>query len=383
MERPDTAAVGSARIFALFALALVSLAVPAASLSITARPEAIQNGHPVTVEITGLPDGARFSLLVESVYSVSPNTEFYFQMSQFEMPFTLAKGNITATLEGTSQNRLEVRKGDTIVAVSGKSTDGRFTTTKTHDVTAGTYDYFRLSGTTLPTARTIVARFQVTGTKKGPENSRIWFVVDGLPSGTVTVAAVVDGAEVLHKKIPVGTGNAPATNGTASFSSADGVVSVRVPEGTSVSVLSVPGQGVRGDFHVLAGPYAIVPYEAVLSPAGEITFALRGAPQARNPVVAILSGGNWTLLPSAVAGSSVTAPAGTGGIYALVEPVGGILVKSPAPETTPPTTTVTTRETHPPATPTPAQGAGPTPLALALAVAGGFLTAARLSRRPP
>lgn len=381
MVRPATIPVGCAGII-LVALALASVAVPAASLSITAQPEAVMNGHPVTVGITGLPDGARFSLLVESVYSVPPNTEFHFQMSQFEMPFSLANGNITATLEGTSQNRLEVKKGDTIVTVSGKSADGRFTTTKSYDVTAGTYDYFRLSGTTLPTARTIVARFQVTGTKKGPENSRIWFVVHGLPSGMITVAAIVDGKEILYKKIPVGTGNAPATNRTTSFSSADGVVSVRVPEGTSVSVLFVPERGMREEFLVLAGPYAIVPYEAVLSPAGEITFSLRGAFPARTPVVACLSGGNWTLLPSVVAGNSVIAPAGTGGIYALVVPVAVGPAQSPAPGTTPPTTAVTAPTTLPPVSTTPTQRAGPTPFALALAAAGGFLTATCLSRRP-
>jgi len=47
---------------------------------------------------------------VEATYSVSPNTEFQFQMSQFQMPFSLKTSSITATLEGTSQNRLEVKK---------------------------------------------------------------------------------------------------------------------------------------------------------------------------------------------------------------------------------------------------------------------------------
>jgi hypothetical protein len=334
-------------------LFLSLLTIPVASVTITGRPDTVSNGHPLFVTITNLPDGAQFSLLVEATYAISPNTEFQFQMSQFEMPISLKKGSVTATLVGTSQNRLEVKKEDTIVSVSGKSTDGRFTTTKTYDITTGTYDYFRLSGTTLPSARSITTRFQVTGIKQGPTDSEIRFVVDGLPSGTITLAALVDGAQVLYKTIPVGSGEplqSPGQTSTAgssvsqekvSFSSVDETVRVSVHPGIQVSIVKVSPEIAPDKMQIITGPYAIVPYESVFSPPGEIVFSLGGADTGNNIAIAFFSGDTWTLLPSVVAGNNVSGPLGKGGMYALVRLVDIDSTQHTATET-PQTATVTT-----------------------------------------
>jgi len=109
MEIPEKSGMHLRRVLVVL-LFLSLLIIPAVSVTITARPETIANGYPITITVTDLPDGAQFSLLVEAKYSVSPNTEFQFQMSQFKMPFSLKTSSITATLEGTSQNRLEVKK---------------------------------------------------------------------------------------------------------------------------------------------------------------------------------------------------------------------------------------------------------------------------------
>jgi len=359
MEIPEKSAMHLRRVLVVL-LFLSSLIIPAVPVTITARPETIANGYPITITVTDLPDGAQFSLLVEAEYSVSPNTEFQFQMSQFKMPFSLKTSSITATLEGTSQNRLEVKKEDTIVAVSGKSTDGKYTTTKVYDIAAGTYDYFRLSGTTLPSARSITTLFQVTGVKEGPANSEIGFVVDGLPSGTISLAALVNGTQVLYKTIPVGSGDASQSPGTGtvsrpsgsqepvSFLSADGIVKVSVPAGSQASVVSVPSPGAPGGMRVIAGPYAVVPYDEIFSPAGAIVFRLGKGKVEENSTLAFFSNDTWTLLSSTIAGDNVTASLGRGGVYALVGPV----VTLPTEKTTTVAAT-TTMMTSVPATNTP------------------------------
>lgn len=351
-------------------LFLSLLIIPVASGTITGRPDTVSNGRPLFVTITSLPDGAQFSLLVEATYDVAPNTEFQFQMSQFEMPFSLKQGSITATLEGTSQNRLEVKKEDTIVSVSGKSTDGRFTTMKSYDITAGTYDYFRLSGTTLPSARSITTRFQVTGVKQGPVDSEIGFVVEGLPSGTITLAALVDGAQVLYKTIPVGSGEMPrspdqtrniepsVSQEKISFSSVDETVKVSVPPDMQVSIVKVPSSGAPEGMQIISGPYAIVPYEAIFSPPGEILFFPGDTRVGDNTTIAFFSGDSWTLLPSVVAGDRVTAPLGKGGTYILVRPVSIVQTQNTTTETTMPATVTTVPATQTTTAASPTQKAG-------------------------
>jgi len=163
---------------------------------ITQQPDSIANGQQMTITIRDLPDNATFSLLIEATFPVQPSSEFQFQMSRFVMPFTLTKSPVSATLTGTSQNRLEVMKGDTIVAVSGSSVDGRFTTTKSYVITPGTYDYFRLSGTSLPDGKSISAQLQVMGEKTGPDDSELTFVVEGVPDGTMKIAVLVNNGQV-------------------------------------------------------------------------------------------------------------------------------------------------------------------------------------------
>lgn len=374
-------------------LFLSLLIIPVASVTITGRPETVSNGHPLFVTITSLPDGAQFSLLVEATYDVAPNTEFQFQMSQFEMPFSLKQGSITATLEGTSQNSLEVKKEDTIIRISGKSTDGRYTTTKSYDITTGTYDYFRLSGTTLPSARSITTRFQVTGVKQGPVDSEIGFVVNGLPSGTITLAALVDGAPVLYKTIPVGSGEMPrspeqtrntepsVSQETVSFSSVDEAVKVSVPSGLQISIVKVPSSGVPEGMEVISGPYAIVPYEAIFSPPGEILFFPGITKAGNNTTVAFFSGDTWTLLPSVIAGNSVTAPLGKGGMYALVRPIGIDQTQNTATETTMPTRVTTVPATQTTTAAFPTQKAGLSPAAALTAIVITLITFEKAKRK--
>lgn len=366
-------------------LLAVSLALPAAAVTITGRPEVIANGQPMYITIRGLPNQSSFSLYVEADSPVQPDSEFRFQMSQFTMPFALKESSITATLSGTSQNRLEVMKGSTIVSVSGKSTDGAYTVTKTYDITPGTYDYFRLSGTSRDTSREITAKLQLTGTKQGPADSEISFVVEGLTSGTtITLAAMVDGNQVLYRTVPVG-GPSPATGSPAApaatpptpeewttFSSADGAVSVTVSSAGQIAFLKTPAMNITTGMQVVSGPYSLLPADRVFLPPGRIQFKIPDRASPDGLAIASWTGERWAILNSTVGDGAVSAPLTAAGTYALFGPV---LQKTVA---------ATTLHTPPPVTMEPSQS--PTtraqigPLTLVLAVGAGCVLAMRRRR---
>jgi len=367
------------------------LASTAAAVTITERPDTIANGQLMYITIRDLPDNATFSLLVEAACEVQPDSEFGFQMSQFVMPFALQHSSITATLSGTSQNRLEVMKESTIVTVSGTSTDGHFSTTKTYDITAGTYDYFRLSGTSLPTSRSITAQLQVTGTKRGPEDSEISFVVEGLTAGTVTTAVLVDNHQVLYKIVPVG-GSEPVSPGIGSssggpsitapapeqwntFTSADGQASITVSQAGTVGFLKVPAANVTPGMKVLSGPYSLVPQDTSYLPPGKIQFLIPAAILSEGLAVASFSNGIWTLLPSQVDTTGVSATVAASGTYALF---------GPAATSTPQTTAVTTTQTTVPETtltPAPAPTTRTNLASFTIILAIGLGCAAVISRK--
>lgn len=332
----------------LFLLLIVSYA---AAVTITERPDTIGNGQPMYITILDLPEGASFSLLVESASDVQPGSEFTFQMSQFVMPFSLRKSSVTATLSGTSQNTLEVMKESTIVTVSGKSADGHFSTTKTYDITRGTYDYFRLSGISLPTSRSISAQLQVTGTKQGPDDSEISFVVEGLTTGSITTAVVVDGRQVFYKTIPVG-GSTPSSGGTSpsgsspsttapppeqwtTYTSADGQASITLSQAGSVGFLKVPAENVTPGMKVISGPYSLVPQDTTYLPKATLQFQIPPGTHLSGLAVATLTGDTWTLLSSKIENSTMSATIGSSGTYVLLGP-------DATPATTVPTTTIIT-----------------------------------------
>jgi len=357
---------------------LVSFFLPAAAATITGRPDTIENGQPMFVTIRDLPDNSSFSLLVQADCAVQPNSEFRFQMSQFVMPLTLKQSSITATLAGTSTNRLEVMKESTIVTVSGQSRDGQFSTTKHYDITPGTYDYFRLSGTSLPTARSITAQLQVTGTTQGKRDSEISFVVEGLTAGTITIAAFVDGTQALYKKVPIGVPESspegigvpaasPLPEQWHTFTSADGMVSVTVSQAEPIGFVKVPARKTPQGMQILSGPYSLVPLDTSFLPPGRIEFRIPAGAAGGELVIASLDRETWTSLPSTTGNTSVAAPVAISGTYALLGPLPAAPVTTTA--VTPIATTV--EETLPTPAPAATTRAGIGGATLILAICAG------------
>jgi len=190
---------------------LMALAASAAGTVVALSPGTIDRGDTVTIAIQDLRDNQTFSIGIEGRFGVQPGEDFIFETSRFVMPFALEAGQIRATLYDTGYNVLEVKKGDTTVKKVGNSVNGVFSTSESGTIPAGTYDYLRLSGTPAPGATIVSSGIVLEGTKKGPDDSEISFVADGISDGSIRVQALVDGKLILDRTIIIGNGVAAGT----------------------------------------------------------------------------------------------------------------------------------------------------------------------------
>jgi hypothetical protein len=190
---------------------LMALAASVAGAMITLSPVQMERGDTVTIAIQDLGDNQTFSIGIEGRFGVQPGEDFTFETSRFVMPFALEAGQIRATLYDTGYNVLEVKKGDTTVKKVGNSVNGVFSTSESGTIPAGTYEYLRLSGTPAPGATIVSSGIVLEGTKKGPDDSEISFVADGISDGSIRVQALVDGKLILDRTIIIGNGVAAGT----------------------------------------------------------------------------------------------------------------------------------------------------------------------------
>jgi hypothetical protein len=179
-----------------------------AATQITESPDHLQKGDTVTLQVSGLPDDATFSLAIQGTFAVNPasGSAFTFETDHFVMPFSLKDGKISASINNAQKAFLNVQKGDQSASIGKNSIpDGHFTYSGTQNIPAGTYDSLELSGNVLDSTQPVTASFQLAGTKSGPADSEISFVLNGIDAGTVQVTAFVDNEQVFSKEITVGT----------------------------------------------------------------------------------------------------------------------------------------------------------------------------------
>jgi hypothetical protein len=201
MHRSPYRAIGILVILAAF------LAPGVAAVSVTESPDNVQKGDQITLTISDLADGSSFSLEIGGKFAVTPGASFSFITRSFNMPFSLNKGTVSATTQGTRTTAFSVQKGDSIVQVgSAADSSGYFTISKEYDIGSGVYDYLMLTGKARTDTSVISSSMNLIGTKKGPSSSVITFTIDGIDNGEVYLTALVDGNQVLFKKVTVGNG---------------------------------------------------------------------------------------------------------------------------------------------------------------------------------
>jgi len=346
--------------FGALLLVLALLVPAAAAATITISPERIDPGDTVTVGVSGLPDGAAFSLGIRGEFAVTPGERFAFTARNLALPFSLGSGEVSAYSKGTEWTGLAVQMPDGASASLSNSADanGEYRTTQSYNISSGTYSAITLDGRAASTTRDIIAEATMRGTKTGPDNGRITFGIEGITHGTATVTVYVDGSQALSRTITIGSapssgssGSPEAgtpTTGPSPVASTDGKASLTGADIEGAGLLSVTVQGtVPAGWTVSGNAYAVTPEGRAFDPAATLSFRLPAAEA--TATLARYEDGAWTPVPSVVEGDLITAPVSRAGTYALLVPT------SPAATTTSgdpvSTTTADPTATTPTATP--------------------------------
>lgn len=352
-------------------LILLLLLIPAAmAASVTITPTTIDSGDTVTVNVKGLSENATFSLGISAEFDVTEGDVFSFSARDLTLPFALDRGEVSAYTKGTAWTELAANlpDGGSVSLHYTANADGECRISQPRNLPSGTLDAVTLSGEAV--AGKIITQVEISGTKRGPDDGTISFAIEGLESGTATVAVYIDGQEALSQKIAIGTepapvetetpstgGNGGSSSGSSSSSpsttppapttttSADGRVSLTGADIGGASLLSLAVEGILPPGWTTAGrAYAVTPADRVLDAV--LSFP---APDAV-ATIARLENGTWVIIPSKIEGDQITAGITEGGSYAVLVPAGvPTQTVIPATTTAPPAATTT-----PAATPLPA-----------------------------
>ena len=352
-------------------LILLLLLIPAAmAASVTITPTTIDSGDTVTVNVKGLSENATFSLGISAEFDVTEGDVFSFSARDLTLPFALDRGEVSAYTKGTAWTELAANlpDGGSVSLHYTANADGECRISQPRNLPSGTLDAVTLSGEAV--AGKIITQVEISGTKRGPDDGTISFAIEGLESGTATVAVYIDGQEALSQKIAIGTepapvetetpstgGNGGSSSGGSSSSpsttppapttttSADGRVSLTGADIGGASLLSLAVEGTLPPGWTTAGrAYAVTPADRVLDAV--LSFP---APDAV-ATIARLENGTWVIIPSVIDGDRITAGITEGGSYAVLVPAGvPTQTVIPATTTAPPAATTT-----PAATPLPA-----------------------------
>ena len=365
-------------------LILLLLMIPAATAaSVTITPTKIDPGDTVTVNVKDLSENATFSLGISAEFDVTAGDTFSFRARDLTLPFALDQGKVNAYTKGTNWTEISAPLSDGGSATLRYYADDNGETwlppQSAGSISSGTYGVITLSGEA--TAKSIITRLEVTGKKKGASDGTISFALDGIESGTATVAVYIDGSEALSQKIAIGSAPAPVEteapssgnggNGgssgsggsggsggssgsagpaPATTSSVDGKVSLTGTDIKGAGLLSLPFEGVIPPGSSTAGRvYAVTPADRVFDSPATLSFPLPSAETAAT--IARLNNGAWSMIPSKIEGDRITATISRGGSYVVLVPaqVPTLTATTTTPVTT--TTTTTPVATTPAATP--------------------------------
>lgn len=353
-------------------LILTAIVGSASATVVSIHPDTIERGDTVFVDISQCTNGSLLSILVEGDFSVQLGGQFQFEAQEFSLPFSLDQGEVGAYAENVQWAGFSVKKGSTTISLTSDAVNGVVQATEAYNVSAGMYDFFRIEGIALPNHDHIVARFQLTGTKSGPDTSQISFTVDGINSGTITVAVYVNAQEVLQKRItmtipPIHDGGSSGSGGIVpepfdeetdnvtptittiqqvrTFTSVDGKVTLTVENVTYAGILKVEGDRPPSGWLFIGSAYAVSPSNLTFTPPGALSITLPVTANASTSTLTIAwrENGSWRLIPSRISGEHIIAMITSGGVYAVLTPA---IVET----TIVPTTSMTTM---PPTTPTP------------------------------
>ena len=242
--------------FALIAalLFLACMIAAASAVTITESPAALNPGGQITISISGLNDGSDFNLLIDGKLAVTPGSMALFQTQNFNMPFSLKDGTVSASTHGTTATAFSVKPsgGKTYSVMDTADANGNFILPpQPYAVSSGMYDFLQLQGPVAPGNTLLTTEMNLDGKKYGPSNSQITFSVQGITNGAVWVTVMVDNNQVLAPtEVVIGSGiptAAPATTTAPVVTTAAPVVTTTVPDtgtATPETTTTLPDEGV-------------------------------------------------------------------------------------------------------------------------------------------
>ena len=409
---------GKSLVFLIIFVLCLFIIPPASAASVTVSPSTVQKGDLITVHMSDIKDGSKFSLLVEGRFDVTPGAKFSFETNNFNMPFSLTGGAISAYTQNTQSTRFAVKKGEQMVVYSNLADEnGVFTFSQSQDIGSGMYDYLTIGGTSRTDKSNIVARFQLTGKKSGPETSDITFNVGGIDNGRLILTVFVDDTAALEG-YPVTIGNptfvtvvptptptstpTPTPTGeiitgsddsptpvvtptiqdiTQVFTSVDGKVVLTTTKVGYIGLLPVTMFNLPDNWLAITDAYAISPSSLIFNPAADLSFtvpAKTGSSPDNAYFIGQYQNGKWIIVPSTPVDNVLKIKINAAGTFALMAPkpvsstpTAGIttpVTGASQPAVTTPGTPVVTPMTKAPDTP-----AKPAPLSIIPLIGAGLV----------
>ena|GEM_PF-3807884 len=174
------------------------------AVNIAIEPSRIAKGDTVVLDIQDLYNGSTLTLGIDGEFFVPSGSNFAFQVRNFSMPISLDHGEVSANSNHTVWTMFSARKGSTTVSTQGNSTNGSFHLTEAYNVSPGMYDSFVLAGQVLEGEQSVTTALRLSGTKFGPDTSRISFIIDGIDAATITINVSINATDIVQKAIFVG-----------------------------------------------------------------------------------------------------------------------------------------------------------------------------------
>ncbi|WP_422189708.1 hypothetical protein [Methanoregula sp.] len=368
----------SVRLALIAALLFLACVIAAASaVTITESPAVLNPGGQITITISGLNDGSEFNLLIDGKLAVTPGSMALFQTQNFNMPFSLKSGTVSASTHGTTATAFSVKPsgGKTYSVMDTADANGDFILPpQPYTISSGMYDFLQLQGPVSSGTTLLTTEMNLEGKKYGPSNSQITFTVQGITNGAVWVTALVDNNQVLAPTevvigsgipsatpattaAPVVTTTVPATGTTVpettetlpeesvavptttatatataaltpgattaapaatTFYSADQQVSLTAQDVDYAALMMVSETNVPDTWLAIGSAYTIVPNSLSFDPPATLSFA---APSSGNDYAYFIgqySNGAWTSVPSTPGAGTIDADIDSAGIYALM-----------------------------------------------------------------
>ena len=180
------------------------------AVTVTVSPDVIQPNDPITITITGLPNGSAFALGIESNVSLADTTAFKFRANQLIMPFALQSASIVVDVhpvEPGSEVWVKAKTGSTIKSL-GIIAEGSFAhiVEGLGDIAAGKIDYLEVTGTSPVNTDEVIIAMMLDGKKYGVDTSTIPFTLTGVTNGSALIRIKVDAVDVVTKRVWIGVG---------------------------------------------------------------------------------------------------------------------------------------------------------------------------------